>query len=108
MLLRTVSNQAILYGLNLSFPDPVRDTSDGVGKQPWLLTCTTGLPHPKDRSDCTAGLFCTEFPAACGLGLFWWQLYPKEDWVVGSSLPRVFHKDAIARIIDHLSPDNVR
>ncbi|EFJ11426.1 hypothetical protein SELMODRAFT_447027 [Selaginella moellendorffii] len=36
------------------------------------------------------------------------QLYPVEDWLAGSSLPRTFDPDAIKQEIEFLTPENVR
>ncbi|XVF07225.1 hypothetical protein REPUB_Repub06bG0120200 [Reevesia pubescens] len=36
------------------------------------------------------------------------QIYPTEDWLVGSSLPSNFNPDTIKMILNELSPENVR
>ncbi|XP_010057119.2 insulin-degrading enzyme-like 1, peroxisomal [Eucalyptus grandis] len=36
------------------------------------------------------------------------EIYPQEDWIVGSSLPCEFNPGTIQMVLDKLSPDNVR
>jgi insulysin len=36
------------------------------------------------------------------------QLYPPKDWLVGSSLPSKFAPDTIEKILNELTPSNVR
>ncbi|KAI6696779.1 hypothetical protein NL676_016898 [Syzygium grande] len=36
------------------------------------------------------------------------EIYPPQDWIVGSSLPCKFNPDTIQMVLDELSPDNVR
>ncbi|KAF7847947.1 hypothetical protein BT93_L2425 [Corymbia citriodora subsp. variegata] len=36
------------------------------------------------------------------------EIYPPEDWIVGSSLPCEFNPGTIQKVLDKLSPDNVR
>ncbi|XP_048142038.1 insulin-degrading enzyme-like 1, peroxisomal isoform X1 [Rhodamnia argentea] len=36
------------------------------------------------------------------------EIYPPEDWIVGSSLPCKFNPGTIQMVLDKLSPDNVR
>lgn len=36
------------------------------------------------------------------------QLYPPKDWLVGSSLPSKFSPNIIQKVLDDLSPNNVR
>lgn len=40
--------------------------------------------------------------------LSWIQMYPPNDWLVGSSLPSNFSPSIIQMVLDQLSPDNVR
>lgn len=36
------------------------------------------------------------------------QLYPPEDWLVGSSLPSIFNVDSIMKVVRMLTPENAR
>ncbi|KAF3442699.1 hypothetical protein FNV43_RR16616 [Rhamnella rubrinervis] len=36
------------------------------------------------------------------------QFYPPKDWLVGSSLPSIFSPNIIQKVLDELSPNNVR
>ncbi|KAI4325648.1 hypothetical protein MLD38_031029 [Melastoma candidum] len=36
------------------------------------------------------------------------EIYPPEDWIVGSSLPCQFNAQIIRKVLDKLTPDNVR